>query len=99
MTLPLQISKITPDNRKLVHFNTKGNRQPPLKMDILKIRFFFHVRKDPNIGREPQFHDSTTSNVKDYPGQQKRQNRPKKRVFNPKRGLKVEIRKSGFVVR
>ena len=40
--------------------------KPPLKMEILKIRFF-HVRKGPNIGTEPKFHDPTTSNVRDYP--------------------------------
>ena len=50
---------------------------------------FFHVRKGPNIGIEPNFHDPTTSNVKDYPGQPKRQNRPKRRVFNPKKWVKV----------
>ena len=32
---------------------------------------FFPVRKGPNIGREPKFHDPTTYNVKDYPGQPK----------------------------
>ena len=42
----------------------------PLKIEILKIRFF-HVRKGPNTGREPYFHDHRTSNVKDYPGQPK----------------------------
>ena len=29
----------------------------------------FHVRKGPNIGSEPNFHDPMTSNVGDYPGQ------------------------------
>jgi len=47
-----------------------------------------HVRKGPNIGREPDFHDPTTSNVKDYLGQPKRQNRPKKRILGPKKGVK-----------
>ena len=32
---------------------------------VLKIRFF-HVRKGPNIGSEPNFHSPMTSNVKDY---------------------------------
>ena len=64
-------------------------------MEILKIRFF-HVRKGPNIGREPNFHDHMTSNVKDYPGQPKRQNRPKKRVFNPKKGVKSRNSKIGL---
>ena len=64
-------------------------------MEILKIRFF-HVRKGPNIGIEPSFHDPTTSNVKDYPGQPKRQNRPKKRVFNPKKGVKSRNSKIGL---
>ena len=39
-------------------------------MEILKIRLF-HVRKGPNIDTEPKFHDPTTSNVGDYPGQPK----------------------------
>ena len=43
------------------NFNIEGNGQPPLKMKILKIRFF-HVTKGPNIGFEPNFHDHTTSN-------------------------------------
>ena len=52
------------------NFNIEGNGQPPLKMKILKIRFF-HVTKGPNIGFEPNFHDHTTSNGWDYPGQPK----------------------------
>ena len=44
---------------------------PPLfKMQILKIQLF-HVRKGPNIGPEPNFHDPITSNGWDYPGQPK----------------------------
>ena len=39
-------------------------------MKILKIGLF-HVRKGPNIGPEPNFHDPMTSNVGDYPGQPK----------------------------
>ena len=64
-------------------------------MEILKNRFF-HVRKGPNIGIEPNVHDHRTSNVKDYPGQPKRQNRPKKRVFNPKKGVKSRNSKIGL---
>ena len=64
-------------------------------MEILKIRFF-HVRKGPNIGREPKFHDPTTSNVKDYPGQPKRQNSLKNRVFTPKKGVKSRNSKIGL---
>ena len=41
MSIRLQMSKITPENRKWANFNTEGNGQPPLKMEILKIRFFF----------------------------------------------------------
>ena len=37
-------------------------------MKILKNRFF-NVREGPNIGPEPNFHDSITSNAGDYPGQ------------------------------
>ena len=37
-------------------------------MQILEIRFF-HVRKGPNIGPEPHFHDPRTSNVGYYPRQ------------------------------
>ena len=51
-------------------FNIEGNGEPPLKMKILKIGLF-HVRKGPNIGPEPNFHDPMTSNVGDYPGQPK----------------------------
>ena len=76
-------------------FNTEGNGEPPLKKEILKIRFF-HVRKGPNIGREPNFHDHRSSNVKDYPGQPKRQNMPKKRVFSPKKGVKSQNSKIGL---
>ena len=52
------------------NFNIEGNGQPPLKMKILKI-CFFHVRKGPNIGSEPDFHGPMTSTVKDYPEQPK----------------------------
>ena len=41
-----------------------------LKKQTLEIRIF-HVRKGPNIGPEPNFHDRTTSKVKDYPEQPK----------------------------
>ena len=51
-------------------FNTGTLWQPPLKMEILKIRFF-HVTRGPKIGIEPNFHDHRTSNVKDYPGKPK----------------------------
>ena len=49
-------------------FNIEGNGQPPLKMKILKISLF-HVRKGPNIGLEPNFHDPMTLNAGDDPGQ------------------------------
>ena len=42
----------------------------PLRMQILKIRFF-HVREGPNIDCEPTFHEATTLNIGDYPGQPK----------------------------
>ena len=70
MTPLRQMAEIIPDNRKWLDFNIEGNGEPPLKMKILKI-CFFHVRKGPNIGSEPNFHDHTTSNVEDYPGQPK----------------------------
>ena len=39
-------------------------------LENFEIRFF-HVRKGPNIGFEPEFHEPVTSNVGDYPGQPK----------------------------
>ena len=64
------MAEIIPDNRNWPDFNIEGNGQPPLKMKILKIHFF-RVRKGPNIGFEPGFHEPATSNVGDYPGQPK----------------------------
>ena len=43
---------------------------------------------------EPNFHEHTTLNVKDYPGKPKRQNSPKNGFWALKRGLKVKNRKS-----
>ena len=44
--------------------------QPPLKIEFLKISFV-HVTRGPKTDIEPNFHDHTTSNVKDYPGKPK----------------------------
>merc|ERR1711974_209642 len=70
-------------------FNTGTLWQPPFKMKILKIRFF-HVTRGQKRDIEPKFHEHTTSNVKDYPGKPKRQNRPKKRVLGHKKGVKSQ---------
>ena len=48
----------------------EGNEEPPLKMEILKIRFF-HVRKGPNIDCEPNSHEPSTLIAGDYTGQPK----------------------------
>ena len=69
--------------------------QTPLKMEILKI-CFFHVTRGPKIGIEPNFHEHTTSNVKDYPGKPKRQNRPKKGGLGTKKGVKSRNSKIGL---
>ena len=59
-----------PGQPQIGPFLTLGYMAAPLQNEILKIRFF-HVRKGPNIGPEPNFHDPMTSNVGDYPGQPK----------------------------
>ena len=64
-------------------------------MEILKIRFF-HVTRGPKIGFKPNFHDPRTSIAKDYPGKPKRQNRPKKGVLGPKKGVKSQKSKIGL---
>ena len=64
-------------------------------MEILKIRFF-HVTRGQKRDIEPNFHEHTTSNVKDYPGKPKRQNRPKKGVLGPKKGVKSQKSKIGL---
>ena len=95
MSIRLQMSKITPENQKWAIFNTGTLWQFPLKMEILKIRFF-HVTRGPKIGFEPNVHDPRTSIVKDYPGKPKRQNRPKKGVLGPKKGVKSQKSKIGL---
>ena len=43
-------------------FLTLGYMAAPLQNANFGNPFFFHVRKGPNIGSEPNFHDHTTSN-------------------------------------
>ena len=50
--------------------NIEGNGQPPIENEHFE-NPFFHVRKGPNIGFEPNFHAHTTSNGWDYPGKRK----------------------------
>ena len=65
-TIPLQMAEIIADNRQQLgiwHIPEKGNVEKP---------FIFVVRMGPNIDTGPSFHDSMTSNVKDYPEQPKK---------------------------